>query len=149
MKRTTLSLALAALVGAILPGAAHAGPFDTARGFAPIVPVSAFARPAGWLDPSRLHFSTTVSVGSTLGGGTGALQVTTLHYQFGAPVALSVSLGNAWGPGRFERNGAPFLEGLDLAYRPNGNTFLRFRYQNVRSPLQLARDRWDYAGWDR
>ena len=45
---------------------------------------------------------------------TPALQVTSLSYEFGAPLALSVSVGNAWGSGLQRSSQSFFLEGLDL-----------------------------------
>src|SRR5262245_13869693 len=60
--------------------------------FSPLVPVSAFARPAGWFDASRLHVSTSVSVGTGWGGRTDALQVTSLAYQLASPLAVRLSV---------------------------------------------------------
>ncbi len=113
-------------------------------GFTPQVPVSAFARPAAWFDPSRLHVSTTVSVGSGFTGATDALQVTTLHYRFGAPLAMQVSLGNQWGSAG-SGNANFFLEGLALDYRPSPSTSIRIQYRNVRSPLQYGYGYGDYG----
>src|SRR5438552_12453219 len=87
-------------------------------GWTPRVPVSAFARPLIGLDPSRLHFSTSFSVGSGFGGKAEGLQVTRLGYQFGAPLAMSVSLGNASGSGSARGGNSFSLEGVDLASRP-------------------------------
>lgn len=132
-------LPLAALLSLLIVPQAFAQGLDAPglAGFTPRVPVSAFARPAGWFDPSRLHVSTTVSVGSGFSGATDALQVTTLHYSFGAPLAMQVSLGNQWGS---SGSGNPnfFLEGLALDYRPSPTTSIRIQYRNVRSPLQYG-----------
>ncbi len=88
-----------ALLAALLSGPAAAGAIGGSPLFSPRVPVSAFGLARNWFDPSRLHVSSMVSVGSSSWGsrGTSALQVTTLSYSFKAPVAMSVSLGNAWG----------------------------------------------------
>src|SRR6185369_12698179 len=82
------------------------------------VPVSAFARPAAWLDPSRMQITSSFSFGTGFGGGPSqGLQVTSLQYRIGEPLAVRVSMGNAFGvPGA--RGSSPFLEGLDLSYRP-------------------------------
>src|SRR5215470_9555071 len=111
------------------------------EGFNPSVPVSAFARPASWLDPSRLQISTEVSVGTGFSGGSQGLQVTRLSYRLGAPLAMSVSIGNTFGGNRpsFGANGSGnsmFLEGLDLQYRPIPSMLVQFHYTDVRSPLQ-------------
>lgn len=117
-------------------------------GFSPQVPISAFARPASWLDPQRLHLTSTVSVGSGFGGGTQALQVTSLSYQFSAPLSLGVSVGNAWGSASPGRSGSPFLEGLDVAYRPFSSMMVRFQYRDIRSPLQYSTES-PYGLWGR
>ena len=107
-------------------------------GYTPKVPVSAFARPLGWFDPSRLRVSTSVSVGSGFGRGTEALQVTRLSYQFGSPVSMAVSLGNSWGLGSARSGRSFFLEGMDFAYRPHSSVVFEFHYRDVRSPLQYS-----------
>ena len=106
--------------------------------FAPRVPVSAFARPAAWFDPSRLHISTTVSVGTGWGGRTDALQVTSLSYQVASPLAVRVSVGNAFGASAAERGRGMFLEGFQLAYRPHPSLQFNIDYRDVRSPLQYS-----------
>jgi hypothetical protein len=128
----------AAIVAALSLGAAaaHAG-MENAL-FAPSVPVSAFARPASWLDPSRLQLSTEFSVGTGFGGSQG-LQVTRLSYRLGSPLAMSVSIGNAFGGNRISGGNGMFLEGLDLSYRPLPSMLVQFRYNDLRSPLQLQR----------
>jgi hypothetical protein len=136
--RFRLSLLAVALCGAAAP-AAFAQGLDAPglAGFRPEVPVSAFARPAAWFDPSRLQMSTTVSVGSGFGGATDALQVMTFNYAFAAPMRMQVSVGNTWGTG--SEDGANFfLEGLALDYRPTTSTSIRIQYRNLRSPLQYG-----------
>ena len=135
--RRAIALVLAGVALILATQLAGASSLD---GLAPgaMTPVSAFARPAFWLDPSRLSVSTEVSVGSSWGGrGTEALQVTRLSYQLGAPLAMRVSLGDQWGPGG-AGSGSMFLEGLDVAYRPFQSFEVRVRYQDLRSPLQLT-----------
>jgi hypothetical protein len=134
--RTRIALFCVAL--GLCAASAHAGSFgDTgiSPGYSPRVPISALARPAAWFDPSRLHLTTSVTVGSGFGGGTNALQTTSLRYDFGAPLWLNVSVGNAWGPGSASRNSI-FLQGLDVGYRPFQSLLVRVQYRNVRSPLQ-------------
>lgn len=111
---------------------------DAATSFAPIVPVSAFARPASWLDPSRLRISTTVSVGTGWGGGTDGLQVTSLSYQLSSPLAVRLSVANAFGAGALERGRGMFLEGFQLAYRPLPSLQFNIDYRDIRSPLQYS-----------
>jgi hypothetical protein len=105
-------------------------------GFQPLVPISGFARAASWFDPSRLHLSSTVTVGSG-NGTTNALQVTSLSYQFGRPLSMSVSIGNSFGPNAVGGTNPFFLEGFDLTWRPNANAMFRIEMHDVRSPLQL------------
>jgi hypothetical protein len=131
---TALMVAVAPASGS--PASAEFG----AAGFSPAAPVSAFARPAFWFDPSRLSISTEVSVGSGLAGrGVDALQVTRFSYQFGGPLSMRVSLGNAFGPQAAGSGSSFFLEGLDLAYRPFRSMQIQVHYQDFRSPLQLSR----------
>jgi hypothetical protein len=130
-------LLLAALVVASAAPAYAMGPFGGA-GYNPQVPVSAFARPASWFDPSRLQLSTEVSFGSSGGGTMNGLQVTRLTYQFGAPLAMRVSIGNAFGSNTAS-SGQFFLEGLDLSYKPFGNFRIDVHYQDVRTPMQYGR----------
>ena len=135
-KRTLL---LAGLLSMALVATASAGDLfggSAAPGWSPSVPVSALAHPAAWLDPSRLHFSSSLSVGSAF-GSTSALQVTSLHYDFAIPLSMSVSMGNSWGPGSAGKNGSPFLEGLNLTYRPLKSLLVNVQYQDIRSPLQF------------
>jgi len=138
---TTHRFALAMLPGLLAVGvsvasAAGFGSSDpSVFGFSPKVPISALARPAAWFDPSRVHLSTSVSFGSGFGGGAAGLQVTSLSYQFKAPVWMSVNVGNAWGPSA-RGNSSLFLEGLDLGARPFGNLQVEVHYRDVRSPLQ-------------
>jgi hypothetical protein len=130
-------LAVVLLAATFSAGHAFANSFDSgpSLGYAPRVPISALARPVSALDLSRLHVSTMVSVGSGWGPGTQALQVTSLSYQFKAPVQMRISVGNAWGQ-QVQGGSAFFLEGADLSFRPSANSFFQISYQNVRSPLQ-------------
>lgn len=134
LRRTSLALAALALTAA----AASAGSqFDSqAAGFQPLVPISALGVPASWFDPSRLHMSSTITVGSGF-GGTNGLQVTNFQYQLARPLSMSVSLGNAFGAGSASRSSF-FLEGLDLTYKPGANSLLRVQFRDVRSPLQYG-----------
>lgn len=144
----TLSKVLAVLALAIVlaaPVAADPTSGFSAPAFTPQVPVSAFAGSASWFDPSRLHFSTTVSVGSGWGMGTSALQVTRMSYQFGAPLAIRVGVGNTFGGPSRQAFGqrssflnSTFLEGFEIAYRPHPSFQINFQYQDVRSPLQYS-----------
>ncbi len=106
--------------------------------FSPLVPVSAFARPAGWFDSSRLRVSTTVSVGTGWGGRTDALQVTSLSYQLASPLAVRLSVGNAFGSSAVGSGRGMFLEGFAVAYRPHPSFQINVDYRDVRSPLQYS-----------
>lgn len=141
-RRSFWSLALlVAALGVAAPARAGLLSDPGSAGFAPRVPLSAFARPASWFDPSRLQLSSTVSVGSGF-GGTDALQVTRLSYQFGAPLSMSVSVGNTFGLNGARGGSSFFLEGLDVAWRPSANTLFRVEMRDIRSPLQ-------YSQWGR
>jgi hypothetical protein len=135
-------LALAATRGgaaeAQAAGAGGFGQFDGGTVFSPRVPVSAFARPAAWFDPSRLRVSTTFSVGTGWGGRSDALQVTSLAYQFAAPLAVRLSVGNSFGASAAERGRGMFLEGFQLAYRPLPSLQFNIDYRDIRSPLQYS-----------
>ncbi|HKQ56290.1 MAG TPA: hypothetical protein VJY35_00345 [Candidatus Eisenbacteria bacterium] len=113
--------------------------------FSPQVPVSAFARPARWFDPSRLQVSTSVSVGS-YNGKTDGLQVTSLAYQLGAPLAVRLSVGNAFGASGAARGNGMFLEGFAVAYKPHPSFQINVDYRDLRSPLQYSRYS-DYTGF--
>ena len=136
MRRLALLFVVPAVLCAV--PALALGPLGGGPIYSPQVPVSAFARPAAWFDPSRLRLSTEVSFGSSSGGLSSGLQVTRLSYQFGAPLAMRVSVGNAFGAGAMS-SGQFFLEGLDLSYQPFGNFRVDVHYQDVRSPLQYGR----------
>ena len=144
-KVLSVLVALVALSSAVASAHAsrYSAPMGTgfndpgAAGFSPRVPISGFSRAASWFDPARLHLSSTVSVGSGYGGATSALQVTRLNYQFGAPLSMSVSIGNSFGPNAGRNGSAFFLEGLDVTWRPNANSIFRVEMHDVRSPLQL------------
>src|SRR5262245_24166650 len=129
------ALVLATITAAtFVSSAALAGIGD----YSPAVPVSAFARPAAWLDPSRLNFSTELSFGS-YGGQSSGLQVMRMSYQIGTPLSMRVSVGNSFGGFRQQADGKFFLEGLDLAYHPFGNFQVNVSYRDIRSPLQYNR----------
>lgn len=131
-----------AVLLALPTSSARAGAPGGASLFTPRVPVSAFGLPRDWFDPARLHVSTTVAVGSSWGvRGTSALQTTTLSYSFKAPVAMSVSVGNAWNSGMSRNSSSFYLQGFQVAYRPNPTMFFQVEYQDLRSPLQYGYDR--------
>jgi hypothetical protein len=139
--RFTQRLAFAALLVTCASSAARATswmPAGVGDGYAPRVPISAFARPAAWFDPSRMHLSTSVTVGSGFGGTTQALQVTSLGYRFAAPLWMNVSVGNGWGLAAARGNSSLFLEGLDLGYQPFSSFQIQVHYRDLRSPLQLS-----------
>src|SRR5580765_6046180 len=97
--RTTAAIAA---VLAILACAHAALAQDSGFGASPFapstrVPVSQLARGFGALDPTRLHVSTSLSFGTGFGGASEGLQVTSLSYQFGMPLAMSVSVGSTFG----------------------------------------------------
>src|SRR6185503_4143773 len=94
---TASAQSFGATPGASLPGL---------QGFQPSVPVSAFARAASWFDPSRLQLTTSLAFGSGFGGASEGLQTTSLSYRFSAPLAMSVSVGRAFGPAAAERGDA-------------------------------------------
>lgn len=140
MRKALLLSALASML-AVATASAQSTMFGGSSPLASPVPVSSLARMSTWIDPQRLHVSTSVSVGSAFGAGSGthALQVTSFSYQFRAPVSLSVSLGNSWGPGGTSASGNSFfLEGLRMAWQPSGTTAFSFEYRQVRSPLQYG-----------
>jgi hypothetical protein len=148
MKHARIWFALALTIG--LAGSALANPFSPSpfsegNAYAPTVPVSAFATPSAWFDPSRLHISTSVSFGTGWGGGAASgLQVTNLSYQVSGPLSLRVGVGNTFGGGNsLNGRGGMFLEGFQVAYRPSSMFQINVQYQDVRSPLQLS----PYAGY--
>lgn len=153
MSRFLQGLGVAAVLAAgvsaaYVPAMAATTDLSPAAGFSPRVPVSALAIPAGWLDPSRLQVSTSVSVGSGFGRGTEALQVTSLSYRFAKPLWMNVNVGNAWGPLAAARGGsALFLEGLDLGYRPFESLQFQVHYRDFRSPLQYAAGYYSRPFW--
>ena len=91
---TLIAAASLSLCGTAGAQQALSGEFGTSgmNRYSPQVPVSGFASPASWFDPSRLHLSTSVSVGTGYGGRTEGLQVTSLSYQLAAPLAMRVSV---------------------------------------------------------
>jgi len=142
-------VAVVAITAMLAGSSARAGGFDVpmsngfggfgssgSSGFQPLVPISGFARAASWFDPSRLHLASTVSVGS-YSGTTSALQVTSLSYQFGAPLSMSVSIGNSFGPNAMSGTNPFFLEGFNVTWQPNAHAMFRVEMHDVRSPLQL------------
>ena len=135
-RRALFAIAILVVLGGA--GRAVADPLmgGTAPGYSPLVPVSAFARPASWFDPSRLQVSTTVSVGTGWGGGTDGLQVTSLSYQLANPLRMRVSVGNAFGTSAAGRGNGFFLEGLAVEYRPHPSFQINVDYRDIRSPLQ-------------
>ena len=135
---TTLLAAAPARAGFDAPTSNGFGGFGASgsAGFTPLVPISGFARAASWFDPSRLHLASTVSVGS-YSGTTSALQVTSLSYQFGAPLSMSVSIGNSFGPNAMSGTNPFFLEGFNVTWQPNAHAMFRVEMHDVRSPLQL------------
>ena len=127
-------VALAIATAGIRPAAA--GLFDSTPGFTPRVPISALA--PSWFDPSRLHVSSMVSVGSGgFGNGLDALQVTSLSYRFAGPLSMSVGLGNAWGATAPGNRSSFFLESFNLQYRPNPSMQFQVQFRDLRSALQL------------
>ncbi len=155
MERRLRHLALAAIAALMMSAvAAHAddgsplgSPFGSSSvaspgtTYTPTVPISKLGTPSGFLDPSRFHMSTEISFGSgwgTTNGGVNGLQVVRFGYQFKAPLAMQVSVGNAFGPNTlYGSSNHPFLEGLDLSYRPFQSMLINVQYRDVRSPLQL------------
>src|SRR5687767_8779363 len=111
MSRRLPLFATLAIVSIVAAAPAFARPTGFERsGFGSLgghgISMGGLARGLAWFDPSRLSISASVSVGSGFGGAQG-LQVTRLGYQFGAPLAMSVGLGNRFGgPGQM----SPFLE---------------------------------------
>lgn len=138
MKSRVLVAGLAALAMSTLAHADPLGsPFSDSGTYSPIVPVSAFARPASWFDPSRLHMSMEASFGTGFNGQSSGLQVTRFSYQVAKPLAMQVSVGNAFGAGAPGSNGQFFLEGLNLSYQPFRSMSITVNYRDIRSPLQM------------
>ena len=137
MLAATMILACAGPVVADPLPANAVGP-QAGGSFAPLVPVSAFARPAGWFDPSRLRVSTSVSVGTGWGGRTEALQVSSLTYQLASPLAVRLSVGNTFGTGAVGNGRGMFLEGFAVAYRPHPSFQINVDYRDIRSALQYS-----------
>ena len=143
--RTNLRLAFALTLLLLATTAEAQMGSSLAGGSIPLVPVSPLARPAAWLDPSRLHITSELMIGTGFGGTSSGLQVTRLQYQLGQPLAMRVSLGNAFGGVR-GRDNAFFLEGLDLSYRPFSSMTFQVHYQDVRTPLQYSNGGF-YPSW--
>jgi hypothetical protein len=140
MKSRVLVSALAALAMSTLAHADPLGsPFSATDSYSPSVPVSAFARPASWFDPSKLHMSMEASFGTGFNGQSSGLQVTRFSYQVARPLAMQVSIGNAFGAGAANgTNGQFFLEGLNMTYQPFKSMMISVNYRNLRSPLQYG-----------
>ena len=141
IRRVALAVAVLSLAAVAATAGSISDPL--AAGFQPRVPVSSLGMLGSWFDPSRVHVSSVVSVGSGWGSsGTSALNVTSLTYQFRAPLSMSVSVGNALGSSSSLSHGSSFfLEGLDLTYHPTSNAIFQIQYRDFRSPLQYG-----YAG---
>ena len=142
-RRVIAAISLVAACSAVpAPGEPAVGTggatLDAMPGYAPSVPVSAFARPASWLDLSRMRVSTSFSVGTGWGGRTDALQVTSFSYQVAAPLSMRVSLGNAFGGANVPGGRGMFLEGFAVAYRPHPSFQINIDYRDIRSPLQYS-----------
>jgi hypothetical protein len=87
-----------------------------------------------------MHISSEFSFGTSFGGGPAqGLQVTRLQYQLADPLAVRVSIGNTFGMPGNNKSTSPFLEGLDVSYRPFNSMLIQVRYQDIRSPLQFSR----------
>ena len=149
MTRRSIVLAITILGALLAAPRAHAGFLnDPANaGFTPRVPLSAFARPASWFDPSRLKLASTMSFGTGLGGGADGLSVTSLSYHFRAPVTMSVNIGTAFGANAARSQNPFFLEGLNVTWQPSRNTLFRVEMRDVRSPLQYGYG--GYGPWGR
>jgi len=146
--RALLPTLAVCVIGASFAGASEfsSSSYNYGGGYSPQVPVSSFARPAKWFDPSRLHVTAEMNVGSGgYGGGTTGLQVTRFDYRFGAPLAMRVSVGNAFGS-NVQNNGQFFLEGLDVAYQPFKSLTIQVNYRDIRSPLQYG-NAYGYGPW--
>ena len=138
MKRVSASILAALLVAAVAAITAVAASADSSApyGFTPKVPISGLAPAMPGLDLSRLHLTSSFSFGTGFGGGSSqGLQVTSLSYQFSAPLAMRVSVGNTFGA---RGTSGMFLEGLDLSYRAGTNAMFSVHFQNMRSPLQYG-----------
>jgi hypothetical protein len=146
-RRIVVLASMAVLLVSLFAGVSAAGAIGGVPLYTPRVPVSVFGLARGF-DPSRLHVSSMVSVGTSPWGARGAsgLQVTTLSYSFKAPVAMSVSLGNAWGANTPRGGQAPYLQGFSLAYQPSPSMQFQIQYQDLRSPLQYQSRGFGYPG---
>jgi hypothetical protein len=134
MRRNVAVLVLAAAVALAIAAPLQAQSLDQRAGLSPAVPVSALALPSAF-DPSRLHVSMMVAMGTGFGTGTSGLQVTSLAYQFRNPMWLQVSVANQLGG--IGSSGKPFLEGVSFGWRPMSNMSFQIQYQDFRTPLQL------------
>jgi hypothetical protein len=137
--RALLPMLSACVIFASIAGANEFGStFGSTSGYSPQVPISGFARSASWFDPSRLHVTAEMNYGSGgWNGGSTGLQVTRFDYRFGAPLAMRVSVGNAFGS-NVQNSGQFFLEGMDLQYQPWKSLTIQVNYRDIRSPLQYG-----------
>jgi hypothetical protein len=122
---------------------------DPSSASSPRVPVSAFARPDPYFSPSRMQITSEISFGTSFNGGPAqGLQVTRLSYQLADPLAVRVSIGNTFGSNfggpSNHKSASPFLEGLDLSYRPFNSMLIQVHYQDIRSPLQYGQGGYGY-----
>ena len=135
-----LSMATAVAVADEATPSPLGSPFGaSAGGYTPSVPVSPLGRPSAWLDPAKLHFTSETRFGTGFNGQSAGLQVFRVGYQLAPPLAVQMSVGNAFGANGSSslQNGHFFLEGLDVAYRPFRSMLINVQYRDVRSPLQL------------
>ncbi len=147
MRRTCAVVVLSFSIALAIAAPSGAQSMDQRAGISSPVPVSPLALPALAFDPSRLHVSMMVAMGTGFGGiGTSGLQVTSLSYQFRAPVWMQVSVGNQLGSG-LGTSAKPFLEGVSFGWRPTGSMQVQFQYQDFRTPLQLRSSPFGYSGY--
>jgi hypothetical protein len=97
--------------------------------------------PLGLLDPSRMNFHTSYSMSYASSGGQGLMQglfMETIGYRLANPLALTFNLGfqhtpySTIGPSGLTQ-GASFVGGFALDWRPANNMFLHFEVANYPS----------------
>ncbi len=124
----------AAISAAAIPGAASHG------GLLPL---------GGLFDPSRLTWNQSLTFGVSSGsrwGGTSGLYTSSFNYRLANPLNLRVDIGAQLTSGMRgfgQSQGGVFLQGMSLDWRPSKNSFIRFIYQDRRSPLQWGSDPMD------